>query len=106
MSRGLAVPSSGIIDLVIGLTFVFGVAAALAQRRRDDAQHASSEVELVSHRIFLIAMGLPITRFTYAFHNALDLVATRSVERRGPIRLPRHQRFSAAKFHEMTPAIL
>ena len=30
MSRGLAVPSSGIIDLAIGLTFVFGVTAALA----------------------------------------------------------------------------
>jgi alpha/beta hydrolase fold len=28
--RGLAVPSSGIIDLVIGLTFVFGVTAALS----------------------------------------------------------------------------
>src|SRR6476660_2245236 len=27
---GLAVPASGIIDLVIGLTFVFGVTAALA----------------------------------------------------------------------------
>ena len=30
VQRGLAVPSSGIIDAAIGLTFVFGVTAALA----------------------------------------------------------------------------